>query len=383
MQYRQLGHCDHSVSILGMGCMRLPVIDGDESRIDEARASELLYRAIDRGVNYFDTAYPYHQGHSETFLGRALEREGLRNRVLLASKMPSWAIESPSDFDRYLNEQLQRLRTDHIDCYILHALKSDWWTKLYDLGVLDFLDRAIADGRIGCAGFSFHDDLPLFKTIVDAYDWSFCMVQYNYMDEEIQAGRIGLEYAAAKGLGVIVMEPLRGGHLARPAPPAIQHLWDRATVQRSPAEWALRWVWDRPEVTCLLSGMNDLTQLEENCQLASTVQPESLSNKERALISEVRDQMRQRIKVPCTTCGYCLPCPVGVNIPRIFSIYNDCFIYDDQAFPRRIYTITMNASDLASNCTRCGQCEAACPQRILIMDMLEESHRVLSEKSED
>jgi hypothetical protein len=303
--------------------------------------------------------------------------------VQLASKLPSWAIESPKDFDRYLNEQLQRLRTDHIDCYLLHALKSDWWTKLYDLGVLDFLDRAIADGRIGCAGFSFHDDLPLFKTIVDAYDWSFCQIQYNYMDEEIQAGRVGLEYAAAKGLGVIVMEPLRGGHLARPAPPEIQRLWDQSEVKRSPAEWALRWVWDRPEVTCLLSGMNELTQLEENCQLASTVQANSLSKEEKALISTVRDQLRQRIKVPCTACGYCLPCPAGVNIPRIFSIYNDCFIYGDQRFPHRIYTITMNASDLASNCTRCGKCEAVCPQHIKIMDMLEEGHRVLSEKPED
>ncbi len=383
MQYRRLGHCDHNVSILGMGCMRLPIIDGDESRIDEARASELLYRAIDRGINYFDTAYPYHQGHSETFLGKALERDGLREKVLLASKLPSWAIETRADCDRYLDEQLERLRTDRIDCYLLHALKSDWWNKLYDLGVLDFLDRAIADGRIGCAGFSFHDELPLFKTIVDAYDWSFCQIQYNYMDEEIQAGRIGLEYAAKKGLGVIVMEPLRGGHLARPAPPEIQQLWDQSTVQRSPAEWALRWVWDRPEVACLLSGMNELSQLEENCQLASTVQPNSLSNEEKALINEVRDHLRQRIKVPCTACGYCLPCPAGVNIPRIFSIYNDCFIYGDQRFPHRIYTITMNASDLASNCTRCGRCEAACPQHIQIMDMLEEAHRVLSEKQKD
>jgi hypothetical protein len=383
MQYRQLGHGDQSVSIIGMGCMRLPVIDGDESRIDEARATALLHRAVDLGINYFDTAYPYHQGHSETFLGRALQREGLRKRVLLASKLPSWAIETTRDFDRYLNEQLQRLRTDHIDCYLLHALKADWWYKLVELGVLDFLDRAIADGRIGCAGFSFHDDLPLFKTIVDAYDWSFCQIQYNYMDEEIQAGRVGLEYAAAKGLGVIVMEPLRGGHLARPAPADIQHLWNRAAVKRSPAEWALRWVWNRPEVTCLLSGMNELTQLDENCRLADRVQPESLSTEELALIGTVRDQLRQRIKVPCTTCGYCLPCPAGVNIPRIFSIYNDCFIYGDPNFPRRIYTITMNASDLASNCTRCGQCEAACPQHIPVMKMLEEAHRVLSEKPQE
>jgi predicted aldo/keto reductase-like oxidoreductase len=380
MQYRRLGHCDTSVSILGMGCMRLPIVDGDESHIDEERATALLHRAIERGINYFDTAYPYHQGHSETFLGRALQREGLRHKVLLASKLPSWAIETRADFDRYLNEQLQRLRTERIDCYLLHALKSDWWHKMYELGVLDFLDRAIADGRIGCAGFSFHDELPLFKKIVDAYDWSFCQIQYNYMDEEIQAGRIGLEYAATKGLGVLVMEPLRGGHLARPAPAELQALWDRAAVRRSPVEWALRWVWNRPEVTGLLSGMNELAQIDENCRIADQARPNSLTTEELTLIGAVRDQLRQRIKVPCTACGYCLPCPVGVNIPRIFSIYNDCFIYGDPGFPHRIYTITMNAAEVASNCTRCGQCEAACPQRIAIMDMLAESHRVLSEK---
>jgi len=382
MQYRQLGPFK-DISILGMGCMRLPVIDGDESRIDEPAATHLLHRAVDQGINYFDTAYPYHQGHSETFLGRALESERLRDRVLLATKLPSWAIESRQDCDRYLDEQLQRLRTDRIDCYLLHALKADWWYKLYDLGVLDFLDRAIADGRIGCAGFSFHDELPLFKEIVDAYDWSFCQIQYNYMDEDIQAGRRGLEYAADKGLGVIVMEPLRGGHLARPAPAEIQQLWDRSEVQRSPAEWALRFVWNRPEVTCLLSGMNDLQQIVENCRIADQTQPGSLSSEELALIETVRDTMRKRIKVPCTACNYCLPCPAGVNIPRIFSIFNDCFIYGDRLFPHRIYSITMNTAELASNCTRCGKCEAACPQQIAIMEMLEEAHRVLSKKPED
>ncbi len=383
MQYRQLGQGDTAISILGMGCMRLPIIDGDESRIDEERATTLLHRAIERGINYFDTAYPYHQGHSETFLGRALQREGLRDKVLLASKLPSWAIETRTDFDRYLTEQLQRLRTERIDCYLLHALKADWWHKLYELGVLEFLDRAIADSRIGCAGFSFHDELPLFKKVVDAYDWSFCQIQYNYMDEEIQAGRIGLEYAAAKGLGVLVMEPLRGGHLARPAPAELQALWDRATVRRSPAEWALRWVWNHPEVTGLLSGMNELAQIDENCRIADQSRPDSLTTEELDLIGAVRDQLRQRIKVPCTTCGYCLPCPAGVNIPRIFSIYNDCFIYGDRGFPQRIYTITMNTTELASHCTRCGQCEAACPQQIAIMELLAEAHEVLNKKPEN
>jgi predicted aldo/keto reductase-like oxidoreductase len=379
MKYRKLGRSECEVSILGLGCMRLPVVDGDEGRIDEPRAERLLQAAIEQGINYLDTAYPYHKGHSETFLGRAL-RGGLRNKVHLATKLPSWAVETAADFDRLLNEQLKRLQTEHIDFYLLHALKSDWWLKLRNLGVLEFLDRAIRDDRIGAAGFSFHDELPRFKRIVDAYDWSFCQIQYNYMDEEIQAGREGLDYAVARGLGVVVMEPLRGGHLARESAADIQALWDGAPVRRTPAEWALRWVWDHPGVTTVLSGMNDPAQVAENCRIAEQATPRSLSGEELTVIDQVRDNLRQRIKVPCTSCGYCLPCPAGVNIPRIFNIYNDRFIYGDPLFPHRIYTITMNAAELAGNCTRCGKCEQHCPQHIPIMDLLEESHRVLSEQ---
>jgi predicted aldo/keto reductase-like oxidoreductase len=382
MKYRKLDRAGNEVSILGLGCMRLPVIDGDEGRIDEPLAERLLHAAIEQGINYLDTAYPYHKGNSETFLGRALSG-GLRDKVRLATKLPSWAVQTAADFDRFLNEQLERLQTDHIDFYLLHAMKSDWWVKLHNLGVLEFLDRAIRDGRIGAAGFSFHDELPLFKRIVDAYDWSFCQIQYNYMDEHLQAGREGLDYAVDRGLGVVVMEPLRGGHLARESAPDIQALWDDAPVRRSPAEWALRWVWDHPGVTSLLSGMNDPAQIEENCRIADQALPRSLSAEELAVIEQVRDTLRRRIKVPCTTCNYCMPCPSGVNIPRIFGIYNDRFIYGDPRFPHRIYTITMNDSELAVNCTRCGLCEQHCPQNIPIMERLAEAHRVLSEKPEE
>jgi predicted aldo/keto reductase-like oxidoreductase len=382
MKYRKLDRAGNEVSILGLGCMRLPVIDGDEGRIDEPLAERLLHAAIEQGINYLDTAYPYHKGNSETFLGRALSG-GLRDKVRLATKLPSWAVQTAADFDRFLNEQLERLQTDHIDFYLLHAMKSDWWVKLHNLGVLEFLDRAIRDGRIGAAGFSFHDELPLFKRIVDAYDWSFCQIQYNYMDEHLQAGREGLNYAVDRGLGVVVMEPLRGGHLARESAPDIQALWDDAPVRRSPAEWALRWVWDHPGVTSLLSGMNDPAQIEENCRIADQALPRSLSAAELAVIEQVRDTLRKRIKVPCTTCNYCMPCPSGVNIPRIFGIYNDRFIYGDPRFPHRIYTITMNDSELAVNCTRCGLCEQHCPQNIPIMERLAEAHRVLSEKPEE
>jgi hypothetical protein len=381
MKYRKLGRSGCEVSILGLGCMRLPIIGGDEARIDEPKADRMLKAAIEKGVNYLDTAYPYHKGESEKFLGRAL-CGGLRNKVRLATKLPSWAVAITADFDRFLNEQLERLQTDHIDFYLLHALKADWWEKLDHLGVLEFLDRAIRDGRIGAAGFSFHDELPLFKKIVDAYDWSFCQIQYNYMDEQIQAGREGLDYASERGLGVVVMEPLRGGHLARESAPDIQSLWDNAPVRRTPAEWALRWVWDHPGVTSVLSGMNELAQVEENCRIADQATPRSLSPQEQALIGQVRDTLRQRIKVPCTACGYCMPCPSGVNIPRIFNLYNDRFIYGDAGFPHRMYTITMNAAELGSNCTRCGLCEKHCPQHIAIIDMLEESHRTLSENPE-
>lgn len=382
MQYRKLGRGGDEVSILGLGCMRLPVIDGDEERIDEPLAMRLLETAIEQGINYLDTAYPYHKGASEKFLGRTLRQNGLRSRVRLATKLPSWAVDTAADFDRLLNEQLERLQTDHIDFYLLHALKRDWWGKLRRLGVLEFLDRALSDGRIGAAGFSFHDELPLFKQIVDAYDWSFCQIQFNYMDEQLQAGREGLDYAADRGLGVVVMEPLRGGHLARECPADIQALWDGAPIRRTPAEWALRWVWDHPGVTSVLSGMNDPGQVEENCRIAAQARPNSLSAPERAVVGRVRDTLRRRIKVPCTTCGYCLPCPAGVNISRIFGIYNDVFIYGDAGFPHRMYTITMNAAELADNCTGCGLCERQCPQQIPIIEMLAESHRVLLEPSQ-
>jgi hypothetical protein len=378
MQFRSLGRSGGEISILGLGCMRLPVVDGDEGRIDEAQATRLLHRAVELGINYLDTAYPYHRGQSEVFLGRALQG-GLRQRVRLATKLPPWEVKTAADFDRLLNEQLERLQTGHIDYYLLHALKADWWEQLCNLGVLEFLDRAIRDGRIGAAGFSFHDELPMFKKIVDAYDWSFCQIQFNYMDEEIQAGREGLDYAADRGLGVVVMEPLRGGHLARKSAADIQALWQQAPARRTPAEWALRWVWDHPGVTSLLSGMNSLEQLAENCRIADQAAPRSLSARELALIGEVRDRLRQRIKVPCTACNYCLPCPAGVNIPRIFSIYNDRFIYGDPRFPHRIYTITMNSGELACHCTRCGRCEKLCPQDIPIMELLAESHQALKE----
>ena len=381
MQYRVMGRTGERVAALGLGCMRFPVVDGDDGCIDEPRATALLREAIDAGVNYLDTAYPYHKGTSEPFVGRALQG-GYRDKVHLATKLPSWAIESAEDFDRYLDEQLQRLQTGHIDFYLLHALKGEWWRKLRDLGVLSFLDRAVADGRIKYVGFSFHDEWAQFKEIVDAYEWDFCQIQYNYMDEDIQAGSKGLYYAANKGLGVVVMEPLRGGSLATTVPEPVQSIWDEAEPKRTPAEWALRWVWDHPEVSVVLSGMNSRAQLHENCRVADEATPGSLSTDDYERIGRVRQIYRERIQIPCTSCGYCLPCPSGVNIPRIFSIMNDRFIYDATHWSQVMYNVATNSDENAANCVQCGACEEVCPQQIPIMAKLQECHETLAQAEE-
>lgn len=377
MLYRDFGTTGERVSILGFGCMRLPVLNQQEEAIDEDLAGGMLRSAIDQGVNYVDTAYPYHKGMSEPFAGRALQG-GYRERVFLATKLPSWEVQTRQDCDRILNEQLERLQTGFIDGYLLHALKKEWWEKLKTIGVLEFLHQAIRDGRIRYAGFSFHDECGQFKAIVDSFDWSFCQIQYNFMDENIQAGTEGLEYAAGKGLGVVVMEPLRGGSLARDVPGDIQAVWDQASTSRSPAEWALRWVWNRAEVSVVLSGMTAPEQVEENCRIASAAEAHSLTGSELEIIDQVKERYRERINVDCTACGYCMPCPNGVNIPRIFSIYNDRSIYRDERWSHLMYTFASNADEHASNCIECGECEEVCPQGIAIIDTLKECHEVLS-----
>jgi predicted aldo/keto reductase-like oxidoreductase len=244
MQYRTFGKLDWKPSALGFGAMRLPTTEGDPPQIDEAQATRMVRTTIDQGVNYVDTAYPYHNHQSEPFLGRALQ-DGYRERVKLATKMPSWLVEKADDFDRYFDEQLERLQTDRIDFYLLHTLNDRHWPKLRDLGVLGWAKKAIAHGRIGHLGFSFHDTYEVFQEIVDATDlWTFCQIQYNFMDVEYQAGTKGLQYAASKGLAVVVMEPIRGGHLSKNVPPVIQAIWDEAPVKRAPAERALQWVWN-------------------------------------------------------------------------------------------------------------------------------------------
>ncbi len=305
MLYRKMPKNGDELSILGFGCMRLPVQEG---KIDEARAIRQIRQAIDSGVNYLDTAWPYHAGESEVLLGKALQ-DGYRDRVRVATKLPSWMITNRDDMDRYLDAQLKKLQTDHIDYYLLHALNGTLWDTLKPLGVLDFLEQAKQDGRIVNAGFSFHGLADEFTRIVDAYPWVFCQIQYNYLDENYQAGTAGLRHAAEKGLGVVVMEPLRGGNLAAATPPpAVQTIWDEAAVKRTPAEWALRWIWNLPEVTLILSGMNDEAQIEENLAIAGTAEANTLTQEELDLVARASRTYQELMKVGCTGCGYCMPC---------------------------------------------------------------------------
>ncbi len=367
------------LSILGFGAMRLPIREGKAHLIDEEKAQAMVDCAIRNGVNYFDTAYVYHSevpfqaGMSELFLGHALS--GQRRKVHVATKLPSWFIESRADMDRYLDEQLGRLQRGQIDFYLVHGLTAELWKKLSQLGITDFLDVAIADGRIARAGFSFHDEAPCFKPIVDGYDWSFCQIQYNFMDEDFQAGRAGLEYAASKGLGVIVMEPLRGGGLTNRIPEDVQAVWDKNGTKRTAAEWALRFVWNRPEVSVVLSGMSEPWQVEENVRIANQGLAGSLSGEELALIQEAKAIYRARTRVSCTSCGYCMPCPTGVNIPGNFLQLNNLAIYRNRESAEFFYFHILTEEQRASHCEECGQCVELCPQHIAIPTMLKEVAR--------
>jgi len=380
MLYRKIPKTPDELSILGFGCMRLPVkADGS---IDEDRAMKQVRYAIDHGVNYIDTAWPYHMGESEPFVGRALAG-GYREKVCLATKLPSWLIEKREDMDKFLNAQLEKLRTDHIDYYLVHALVGDLWDSVESLGITEFLDKAKADGRIRNAGFSFHGAGEDFKRIVDAYDWDFCLIQYNFLDDKNQAGTAGLQYAASRGLGVIVMEPLRGGNLTRTVPQAVQEIWDEAPVKRTPAEWALRWVWNHPEVTVVLSGMNDEKHIEENLRVAGQAYPDSLTDTELQLVKRVENQYRELMKVGCTGCQYCMPCPSGVNIPLCFEEYNNVFMVPNPDEEKFMYAARLGGAvglgepEYASLCVQCGQCVEKCPQHIDIPAVLESVVEVL------
>jgi predicted aldo/keto reductase-like oxidoreductase len=371
MQFRKFGRLDWNASVLGFGCMRLPILDKNPNgpNINEAEAGRMIRHALDQGVNYFDTAYVYHEGRSEVVLGKALL--GLRDRVKIATKCPVWLIQQEADFDRLLNEQLRRLQTDHIDFYLLHALgKSRWKDIVLKYKLLEQAEAAIRDGRIRHLGFSFHDNYESFADIVNGYDhWTFCQIQYNYMDTENQAGTRGLQLAAAKGLAVVIMEPLLGGRLARP-PASILQVIDRCDVKRSPADWALQWLWNQPEVSVVLSGMNNQDQVTANLDSAARAASHSFQAADLKLIANLQQQYRERIAIPCTKCSYCMPCPNGVDIPANFEIYNEAFLHEDVPGARFKYQIFIPETARASACVACHTCEDQCPQKIPVSEWM-------------
>ncbi|BFR48383.1 aldo/keto reductase [Nitratidesulfovibrio sp. HK-II] len=375
MLYRTMPKNGDTLSALGFGCMRLPMLDG---KVDEARAIAQIRSAIDGGVNYVDTAWPYHHGESEIVLGKAL-RGGYREKVKVATKLPSWLVQDRADMDRYLDAQLERLGVACIDYYLVHALDGPLWDTVHGLGVLEFLDCAKADGRIANAGFSFHGLAEDFRRIIDAYPWVFCQIQYNYLDETYQAGTDGLRYAAGKDIGVIIMEPLRGGNLGLiTAPPAVQAIWDESPVRRTPVEWALRWIWNHPEVTVVLSGMNEEAHIAENLAIAGSARAGSMTPQELELVTRASDKYRELMKVRCTGCGYCMPCPMGVSIPMCFETYNKMHMFGNIEEGKFLYALRMSGEiggegpGYASQCVACGQCMENCPQHIAIPDVLAE-----------
>jgi uncharacterized protein len=379
MQYRSFGRLDWRPSALGFGAMRLPTL-GAKHIIDEPLAIRMMRFAIDHGVNYIDTAYPYHGGQSEVVVGKALQ-DGYRDKVRLATKSPVRQIERADDFDRFLDEQLERLGVETIDYYLLHGMRVPRWETVQRFDILDRADKALADGKIRYMGFSFHDSFSLFREIIEGYDnWTFCQIQYNYMNETYQAGTEGLKFAAEHGLGVVIMEPLLGGRLVNP-PDEVQDIWDEAPIQRTPAEWALSWLWSKPEVSLVLSGMSTMWQVVEDVYYASQSSLGMLSEDDLAIVGRARDVYNSICPIPCTQCEYCMPCPNGVNIPGVFALLNRGVMYNAMAEVRQTYA-EMPESERASACIQCQVCEEKCPQDIPISQWMPLVHAVLGEGQE-
>ena len=389
MRYR-LDKYGNRLSIIGYGCMRFTrKING----VDLKKTEQEILTAFRGGVNYYDTAYIY--PGSEAALGAILAKHGIRDQVYIATKLPHYMIKKPENLDRYFDEELKRLRTDHVDYYLMHMLTDvQTWNRLKDLGITEWIQEKKRTGAIRQIGFSYHGNSDMFCQLLDAYDWDFCQIQYNYMDEHSQAGRTGLKHAGKKGIPVIIMEPLRGGKLVNHLPPKASALFNRYPVKRSPAEWSFLWLWDQPEVTCVLSGMNSIDMVKENVQSASQV-PEAertptdpagsegdnrplaashfLEKRDKVLLKKAAQAINARMKVPCTGCRYCMPCPQNVDIPGTFSAYNRR--YTDSRFDGLkdyiMCTLIRKDATSASRCVKCGKCERHCPQGIAIRKELE------------
>ena len=374
MQYRKDKY-GNDISALGFGCMRFQRSGGS---IIMSEAERELLAAIDAGVNYFDTAYIY--PGSEAALGEIFSKNNVREKIYIATKLPHYLIKSREGMERLFQEQLKRLKTDYIDYYLMHMLTDvQTWEKLKKLGVLDFLEEKKRSGAIRQIGFSYHGNADMFCKLVDAYDWDFCQIQYNYMDEHSQAGRRGLQHAHSKGLPVIIMEPLRGGKLVNRLPQKAVEEFAKHPLQRTPAQWAFRWLWNQPEVTCVLSGMNSIEMVQENVKNASTSKVGEFTEKDEEILREVVKAINEKMKVGCTGCGYCMPCPKKVDIPGTFSAYNK--LYTDGKFiglkEYVMCTVLRKDSTSASNCIECGKCEQHCPQHIEIRKELKNAKKEL------
>jgi len=371
MPLRKFGKTGVSVSPLGFGMMRLPTTDG---KINQGEVERMLKYAIEHGLNYIDTAYVYHKGESEVATGLALKKSGYRDKVNIATKYPFWGAKNPSHFDKVLDEQLKRLQTDHIDMYLLHSLNAGIWkNQAVPWKIMDKLEAARKAGKIRFLGFSIHDSFDAFKEIVDDYGkWDFCQIQLNYLDENYQAGLRGVKYAAEKGMGVVIMEPLRGGQLASNLPTAVSAVFSEAPKQKTPVEWALDYLWNMPEISIALSGMGEMQHVQDNILYAERSSVGMLSKEDLAVVEKAHQAFLGKNAVPCTSCGYCLPCPVGIPIPSFFTALNTVGNRGKERGQRQYDGEAKKAGVRASDCITCRKCEDKCPQHIKIADKMKE-----------
>ncbi len=384
MKYRKMGSLPWEVSALGFGCMRLPTTP-ILHRVDERHSISIIRKGIDLGINYVDTAWMYHMGNSEKILGKALQ-DGYRQKVKLVTKLPMIFMKKEEDFDRFFNQQLERLQTDYLDIYLFHMLNETNFEKMKQLNLISKMEKARDAGKIKYIGFSFHDTLPMFKKIIDFYPWEMAQIQYNYLDTNIQATTEGLQYAHKKGIAVVIMEPLKGGQLANPPKEAFDVI-NKSDVKRTPVDWALQFLWNRPEVATVLSGMGSMKMVEENCSSADKSGIGSLTPQELTIIDQLTDISKKKIIVPCTACQYCMPCPAGVNIPQNFALLNNKSFSSEGSFMSRLIQglflrnykkLSTSKSDAVKNnngratlCIKCNKCVPKCPQQIKIPYELE------------
>ena len=371
MQYRKFRSVEKEISLLGLGVMRLPRLENGKA--DEETGIDLIRYAVDHGVNYIDTGYTYHGGDSERIIGKAL-KDGYREKVLIADKLPIWLVEKEEDIQPIIEEQFSRLDVDHIDMYLIHNIVPEVWEPIKKFNVFGHLQKLKDEGRIGHIGFSFHGDYDLFTEVIDEYPWEYCQIQLNFLDKNIQAGLKGLAYARERDIDVIIMEPLKGGRLSDKVPPSVQAIWDHAAAEgiappeRTPAHWAFKWVASQPGVSLILSGMSSFAQLDENIKIFSEDDINKMSETEYAVCDEAAAEYDRKIKYQCTKCGYCMPCPQEVEIPDVIRYLNNWYAFDKIPSTKLEYIEWLDGH--ASKCIHCRACEEKCPQRLAISEIM-------------